>query len=290
MMRVKIIFEDKDIIVIYKPAGLATQTAKVGQKDAVSELKNYLAKQSAAAGGSKGQPNAGQEFHAKQPSKANGQPYLGIIHRLDQPVEGLLVFAKNKKAAASLTSQLSGNAEGLLNKHYYAVVCGKPKEKTGKLLDYLDKDESGRAVIVSCGMSEESKVGINRNDASKESKMRYGGSEIAGICRTGKKAVLHYQQKAVAQSPLGEDFSLLDISIETGRFHQIRAQLANAGMPLLGDQKYGDEKSRALSEELHIRNVALCAYSLEFVHPVTGARKSFLIQPESDVFSCFDGK
>lgn len=239
-MRIKIIFEDKDIIVIYKPAGLATQTAQVGQKDAVSELKNYLAKQSDAV------------------SKALGQPYLGIIHRLDQPVEGLLVFAKNKKAAASLTFQLSGNAEGLLNKHYYAVVCGKPKDKTGKLVDYLGRDESGRAVIVSCGMA--------------------------------KNAVLHYHRKVVTQSPSGEDFSLLDISIETGRFHQIRAQLAHAGMPLLGDQKYGDEKSRALSEELHIRNVALCAYSLEFVHPVTGARKSFLIQPESDVFSCFDGK
>ena len=284
-MRVKIIFEDKDIIVIYKPAGLATQTAKVGQKDAVSELKNYLAKQSAAAGGSKGQPNAGQEFHAKQPSKANGQPYLGIIHRLDQPVEGLLVFAKNKKAAASLTSQLSGNAEGLLNKHYYAVVCGKRMEKAGELVDYLDKDETGRAVIVPCETAKESK-----EDGNKESEMWYGGSEVAGKSRIGKVAILHYRQKGTARSLSGESFSLLDVTIETGRFHQIRAQLAHAGMPILGDKKYGDEKSRLLSEELHIRNVALCAYSLEFVHPVTGALKSFLIQPESDVFSCFDGK
>lgn len=244
-MRVKVIFEDKDIIVIYKPAGLATQTAQVGQKDAVSELKNYF---------------------AKQQSKANGQPYLGIIHRLDQPVEGLLVFAKNRKAAASLTSQLSGNADGLLNKQYYAVVCGKPIEKAGKLVDYLDKDEIGRAVIVPCETAKESKEDGN-----------------------GKVAILHYRQKGTAKSLSGESFSLLDVTIETGRFHQIRAQLAHAGMPILGDKKYGDERSRLLSEELHIRNVALCAYSLEFVHPVTGARKSFLIQPESDVFSCFEG-
>ena len=102
-MKTQIVYEDNDIVVINKPAGLATQTARVGQPDVVSELKNYLR-----------------------------SPYLGIIHRLDQPVEGLLVFAKNKRAAAALSTQLQ-STEGVLNKQYYAVFCGKPAAEKGRL-------------------------------------------------------------------------------------------------------------------------------------------------------------
>ena len=98
-MRCEILYEDETIIVIRKPAGLATQSAKVGEADVVSELKKYLAENGAK------------------------NPYIGVVHRLDQPVEGLLVFAKTKDAAAGLTKQLSA---GTLNKHYYALVCGKP--------------------------------------------------------------------------------------------------------------------------------------------------------------------
>lgn len=246
MRKIKIIYEDADIIVIYKPAGLATQTAKVGQSDIVSDLKNYLAKQAAATG------------------KAPGQPYLGIIHRLDQPVEGLLVFAKNKKAAASLSAQLLDRETGFLNKQYYAVVCGKPAGETGELVDYMYKNESGRAIV-----------------ATGSGRMKNG---------TAKKAVLHYGLVATAKSPSGKEFSLLDISIDTGRFHQIRAQMSHAGMALLGDAKYGNEQSQALSQELGVRNVALCAYNLELLHPVTGAPLHFCIQPEAPIFSYFDGK
>ena len=102
-MKTEILYEDNSILVIRKPAGLAVQSAGIGQPDVVSELKSYLAKL----------PSAGR------PGK--GEPYLGIVHRLDQPVEGLLVFAKDKKAAAALSKQLT---EGALNKHYYAVLCG----------------------------------------------------------------------------------------------------------------------------------------------------------------------
>ena len=98
-MRTEILYEDNSVLVIRKPAGLAVQSARIGQADVVSELKSYLAKQA----------GAGQ-----------GEPYLAVIHRLDQPVEGVLVFAKEKKAAAALTKQLS---DGTLNKHYYAVLC-----------------------------------------------------------------------------------------------------------------------------------------------------------------------
>lgn len=227
-MKTKIIYEDNDIIVIYKPAGLATQTAKIGQPDVVSELKNKLA--------------------ATQPG---GSPYLGIVHRLDQPVEGLLVFGKNKKAAANLTAQLGGISEGLLNKQYYAVICGQPSEKEGTLEDFMDKTADNRAEIVPEGK--------------------------------GKKAILHYRVLNTVAFE-GAEISLLDIRIETGRFHQIRAQLAHSGFPLLGDSKYGSEDSKALSVKLGVRNVALCAYKLELKHPTQGKTIEYEVKPEGTIF------
>ncbi len=120
-MKTEILYEDNSILVIRKPAGLAVQSAGIGQPDVVSELKSHLAKL----------PDAGSRGLGK------GEPYLGIVHRLDQPVEGLLVFAKDKKAAAALSKQL---AEGALNKHYYAVLCGYPDCPEGDLVDYLRKE------------------------------------------------------------------------------------------------------------------------------------------------------
>ena len=121
-MKTEIIYEDGELLVVWKPAGLATQTAKTGQADVVSELKNYLARTA--------------------PGK--GAPYLGIIHRLDQPVEGMLVFAKKRSAAAALTAQLGGQGNaGLMNKQYYAVLCGKPVPEEGELVDYLRQSTGG---------------------------------------------------------------------------------------------------------------------------------------------------
>lgn len=119
-MRTEILYEDKIIMVIRKPAGLAVQSAGIGQPDVVSELKSHLAKL----------PDTGRLGPGK------GEPYLGIVHRLDQPVEGVLVFAKEKKSAAVLTKQLSA---GTLNKQYYAVLCGYPAVAEGELVDYLRK-------------------------------------------------------------------------------------------------------------------------------------------------------
>ncbi len=233
-MRTKIVYEDKYILVAQKPAGLATQTAKVGQADMVSELKNYLA--------------------AEQRGKS---PYLGVIHRLDQPVEGLLVFAKDKQTAAALTSQLG---MGTLNKQYYAVICGKPWGDSGELVDEMYKNEMGKAEIVTkqCGNSSQS----SHPDT--------------------KRTVLQY--RIIKEMSVEEEIYLADIHIDTGRFHQIRAQMAHAGMPLLGDNKYGTEHSLALSREKGIRSVALCAYKLEFAHPVTGKLLSFVVEPEGKAF------
>ncbi len=228
-MRTTIIYEDGHVIVAHKPAGLATQTAKVGQQDMVSELKNYL------ASGQKGKV-----------------PYLGVVHRLDQPVEGILVFAKNQKAAAALTKQLGA---GTLNKQYYAIICGKPEQKTGELVDYLYKNTAGKAQVVTGQQTQFPEA---------------------------KKAVLQY--KIMNRMSTEQEIFRADIHIDTGRFHQIRAQMAHAGMPLLGDSKYGSEVSLAWSRELGIRNVALCAYSVEFVHPVTGKKLSFAVEPEGMIW------
>ena len=211
-MRTKILYEDAHILIVHKPAGLATQTSHVGQQDVVSELKNYLK-----------------------------SPYLGVVHRLDQPVEGVLVFAKTKEAAAKLTKQLSS---GTLNKQYYALICGQPEENVGELVDYLVKDGN---------------VGRIGQASEKEA----------------KQAILQY--KVVKK--LTSDCTLLDIHIETGRFHQIRLQMANAGHPILGDLKYGSQESIEMSWKYQVKNVALYAYRIQLYHPLTGKKLDYTIEP-----------
>ena len=234
-----IIFEDKHMIVAYKPAGIATQTARIGQQDMVSELKNYLA----------GKP----EYQGK------GAPYLGLIHRLDQPVSGLLVFAKNQKAAGSLSSQLNG---GGIKKYYYAVVCGRPQEEAGSLEDYIYKDgKTNLSLIVKQDFPE------------------------------AKKALLNYKEvKTLMVIETGQEATLVEIELITGRHHQIRAQMAHAGMPLLGDSKYGSEQSKSFSREIGCKTVALCAYKLMLKHPATGKEMTFEWQPEDEIFLPFISK
>ena len=231
-MRIKIIYEDAHIIIVHKPAGLATQTSHIGQQDVVSELKNYFAKNAGSAGAA-GSPASGQAS------------YLGIVHRLDQPVEGLLVFAKTKEAAAKLTKQLS---KGTLNKKYYAIICGKLSEKSGELVDYLIKEGN----IGRIGKPEE---------------------------KDAKQGILQYKWV----KDLDEECSLVDIHIENGRFHQIRLQMAHAGYPILGDLKYGSQHSIELSWKHQVKNVALYAYRIELHHPMTGKKLEFAIQPQFSV-------
>lgn len=174
----KIIYEDAQILVCEKPAGLAVQNASFGKKDLESMVRTYLME----SGG-----------------KAN--PYLGIVHRLDQPVQGLVVFAKTQKAAADLSRQVQ---DGTMKKEYVAVVCGKLPEDTGRLTHYLKKD-------------------IKKNTSAVVSEKTPGA----------KKAVLEYQVFKET-----EDRQFVKIMLHTGRHHQIRVQMAAAGAPILGDRKY----------------------------------------------------
>ncbi len=178
MKELTIYYEDKEIIVCYKEAGIAVQTSKLGEQDMESRLKNYLA--------AKGQ-----------------KPWVGVVHRLDQPVEGVMVFAKNPQAAASLSKQVK---ERSIGKHYYAITEAVPKEPAGILVDYLCFDRKNNKTEVA-----ESKV------------------------VDSKRAELSYR---LLKQVSGK--ALLDIDLKTGRHHQIRAQFAHIGCPLAGDGKYGE--------------------------------------------------
>lgn len=271
MDKEQILCEDKDIIVCHKPAGIATQTAKVGQRDMVSKVANYLAAAS------------------KGDSKSNKRPYVGLIHRLDQPVEGILVFAKNQRAAGELSKQIS---DGWMEKYYYAVVAidGGLEPDIGvekTLTNYLYKDNKSNTSIV---------VNKNQNGA-KRAELHYrllSQMPIKDFCKKYDVEIYNNIESAKTEggtSILADyentDIALAQIKLITGRHHQIRVQMSNAGMSLLGDYKYADDKAMQLAKLLGQRQVALCAYKLEFNHPVTGKKLSFHKEPEAGIFQIF---
>lgn len=247
-MKCSIVFEDNHIIICHKPAGFPTQTGNVGRADCVSELKNYLSGR----------------------TKKPGEPYLGIVHRLDQPVEGLLVFAKTKAAAEALSSQLQ---KGLLNKRYYAVVDGLPyiRECVG--------EEAGAVTDAERWMKVEHYM---------EKDARVSAARIVPAEKEGAR-VARLQYRVMCSLP-GQGLAKIEVILETGRFHQIRAQMAQLGHPLLGDMKYGTEESKEKSAALGVKNTALCAYSLDLEHPETKERMGFVCQPENPAFRLFDQK
>ena len=210
-----ILYEDEDIIVVVKPPGLATQTAGISKKDVVSELKSYLYR-----------------------SKGIKNPYVGVIHRLDQPVEGLLVFALNENSAKILSKQINDN---VIKKKYIAVVEGiieSTEQET--LIDNICKDgKSNKAYIV--------------KDKTKDS----------------KKAELKYKK---LDEDTKQGITLLEIELITGRFHQIRCQLSNAGFPIVNDEKYGAKASEDISKR---QSIALCASNLFLKHPKTKKNMKF---------------
>ena len=177
-----ILHEDPHILISHKPPGLPVQSKKINAPDLESSLLTYLI--------SKGEP-----------------PYLAVIHRLDQPVEGILVFAKNKAAAKDLNAQVQN---GSMEKYYLAAVSGIPTKKESRLENELIKDA--------------------KTNTSRVTKQKTPQS---------KKAILEYRVLKEA-----EDCSLLEIHLLTGRHHQIRVQMAYAGHPLLGDTKYNPQAGK----------------------------------------------
>lgn len=269
MNRARILYEDNDMIVCHKAAGIATQTARVGQADMVSEVINYLTH--AGQGGSKAQDKHRMPVSNGQSQKGDirSLPYVGVVHRLDQPVEGVLVFAKNKQAAAELGRQITENC---MEKYYYAIACGYEFEKRGQLTDYLLKDgRTNTSRIVPPEVKDAKKAVLEYEIVKEVSAPEYACAKI----------LTEYTEEE-SESPLR--IALVRIRLHTGRHHQIRVQMSHAGMSLLGDYKYADAGTVKLSEQMKVKEIALCAYRLSFKHPKTGEKMQFQIKPEGKSF------
>lgn len=231
-MTVQILYKDKDLLVCVKPAGIATQTAQLTRPDMVSLLRNQLAEEGEAS-----------ELH--------------VVHRLDQPVEGLLVFARNSKTAAYLDRQVSDASGHAMTKEYLTMVRGSLDPLEGRLENLLIK---------------EVKTNLSRIAGEKE--------------KGAKRASLSYKTEWCSED--GSE-SLIRVRLETGRHHQIRVQMAHAGHPIIGDTKYGssdagreDNKQtdnrrggRVRSERVPLK---LCAVNLAFTAP-DGTEKTFSVTP-----------
>ena len=205
---------------------------------------------------------------------------MGVIHRLDKPVSGVMVYAKTKKAAAALSAQVSA---GKMSKTYLTVVCGKPVDTVDKYVDYLLKDEkSNTSKIVDKGI------------------------------KGGKLAELIFRSVETREVEPYGTLTLAEIQLLTGRHHQIRVQMAGHGLPLWGDNRYhpqfggtalaagmdkkmncGESGSGQMSREqtnsgrMGREQIALAAWKLTFTHPETGKTMAFSHLPENAVFSCF---
>ncbi len=182
MEKLKVIFEDNHIIVVEKPPNIPSQSDKTGDLDMLAIVKNYI----------------------KEKYNKPGNVYLGLVHRLDRPVGGVMIFAKTSKSASRLSNQVR---EKVFKKEYLAVVDGKFDSKRGTLVNYLYKDERNNI----------SKVVSKEKKNAKEAKLDY--------------EVIKYNEV--------KNLSLVKINLHTGRHHQIRVQLSNFNHSIFGDQKYG---------------------------------------------------
>lgn len=215
MNKLKVIYEDNHIIVVEKPVNIPSQGDKTGDTDMLTIIKEYI----------------------KEKYNKPGNVYLGLIHRLDRPVGGVMVFAKTSKAAARLSEQVR---EKEFQKSYLVIVDGKMEKEKGTLEDYLLKNEKTNT----------SKVVKEGTKNSKYAKLDY--------------EVLKYDKEL--------NLSVLKILLHTGRHHQIRVQLSSRGHSIYGDQKYGT-RGRG-------KQIALWAYKLTIIHPITKKEMTFTSIPE----------
>lgn len=236
-IREHIIYGDNDICVCHKPSGVLTQADRGFSQDMVSALLTYERK------------------------KGSKTPFIAPVNRLDRPVEGLVLYAKNSKAAAALTKQITG---GEVAKCYYAVVDIDADAK--KRL----RDTQGSKVTLEDYLVKDARTNMSRVVTA----------DTAGA----KKAVLDYEAVEIH-----DDKALLRVTLHTGRHHQIRVQLSNAGLPIAGDNKYNAKPHDcAALENRGGDTLALCSYRLEFCHPVTKKRVHYEIIPGGNGFSGFD--
>lgn len=259
-MMLNVIYEDAAVLVVEKPAGVEAQASRGVGRDMVSEIKKYLVK------------------HGAKPD-----PYVGVVHRLDQPVRGIMVYGKTKEAAAALSRQMA--EQGHMEKGYLALVCGKPQQKTGRLVDnlYFDRRTNTSCVVENPHtVSPEVQHGCKRAELTYELVKDVSGDEIQEILAQDTADALKWlyfqkELKRLLQAGMfnrEKQYALLHIRLLTGRHHQIRVQLSHAGIPILGDMKYNP----AMEHYRGLASLCLCAWEIGFVHPVTGKHMLFQLK------------
>lgn len=201
----QILFEDNHIIIINKKAGQLVQGDKTGDTSLLDEVKSYI----------------------KQKYSKPGNVFAGLVHRIDRPTSGIVIFAKTSKALTRLTEMIKKRE---IKKTYWAVVKKNEIPETQRLVHYLKKNEKNNKAII-----------FNTSSAQSGS----------------KEAILTY--KIIKKS---DHYLLLEIDLETGRHHQIRAQLSAIKCPIKGDLKYGADRSNSDG------SIHLLARKIEFIHPI----------------------
>ena len=213
--KLEILYEDNHLIVVVKPINILSQSDSTKDIDMLTMVKKYI----------------------KQKYNKPGNVYVGLVHRLDRPTGGIMVFAKTSKAAKRLSDDIKNNK---FTKTYLAVIPNLTK-KRGTLINYIERDDNGNSFIT------------NEKD--------------------GKYAELSFEVISKI-----DNYSLTKINLKTGRHHQIRVQFNNIGCPLYGDQRYGKKDKKQL---------CLFAYKLEFIHPVTKEKLTFIKYPNYSKFILF---
>ncbi len=203
----KILYEDRYLLLCEKPVGVSSQKGDGRLADMPMMLSNYRL--------SKGESG-----------------YIGVVHRLDTPTGGVMLYAKQESMTAALSAALSSSD---YQKTYLAVVHGVPAEESGELRDLLFHDKQ-------------------KNKSYTVKKKRQGV----------KEALAHYRLRGIAQTETGDSLSLLEVTLVTGRTHQIRVQLASRKLPLVGDGKYGSLDNKT--------TCALWSHRVCFTHPKNGER------------------
>ena len=192
-----VVYEDNHLIIVNKAASEIVQGDKTGDEPLSESLKRYL----------------------KEKYNKPGNVFLGVVHRLDRPVSGLVIFAKTSKALSRLNTML---AQSEVKKTYWAIVTARPPQEEGELIHYLVRNEQ-------------------QNKSYAYDRERPGS----------KQAILHYRLIATS-----ERYWLLEVDLKTGRHHQIRCQLSKMGCPIKGDLKYGAPRSNPDgSISLHARRI-----------------------------------
>lgn len=209
MNKLNVLYEDNHIIVVEKPVNVLSQGDCTGDVDMLTLVKSYI----------------------KEKYQKPGNVYCGLVHRLDRPVGGIMVFARTSKAASRLSKEMSSS----FKKKYLAIVSGIIEKDEGVLIDYLERLPNGNTIVTNEKRGKRSELSfrvLERNDTKNE--------------------------------------TLVEVTLKTGRHHQIRVQFAHFGYPLCGDQRY------------HVQDqtqIALYAYFLSFIHPVKKEIMSFSLTP-----------